>query len=164
MRDKKNLGDPNRIILIGHSLGGAASIAVSRIDPAISGCVNLDGALTGNIKTDGLTQHLLMLNGDYQEMMREQEQDSSEEIREYAKASRRFHEEWETLNRNSLHSKKIVIPGATHMDFSDQPFYDYLEGKIPSELEGKKLSTAMRVHAIASEEVLKFLGLSLSRK
>lgn len=154
----KILGDPNKIILAGHSLGGAASIMVSRKDPAISGCVNLDGSLKGNTKTDGLSQPLLMLIGDHEKMMREQEQDPREEIREYAKFSRRFHEEYETLYHNSPHSEKILIPGAGHMDFSDKPIRDYLAGD-----RGKTLSIAMRVHTIVSCEVLKFLGLYLSR-
>lgn len=104
----KSLGNPNKIILVGHSLGGAASIMVSRADPEISGCVNLDGSLKGNAKTDRLTQPLLMLIGDHEKMMREQEPDPSEEIREYAKFSRRFHEEYETLYHNSPHSEKIL--------------------------------------------------------
>ena len=154
----KSLGDPNKIILVGHSLGGAASIMVSRTDPAISGCVNLDGSLTGNAKTDGFTQPLLMLIGDHQKGISENEQHLEEEVREHAKFSRKSLDEYETLCRNSPHSEKIVIPGAEHMDFSDKPFSDYLAGE-----KGKTLATAMRVHSIISRKVLKFLELCLSK-
>lgn len=154
----KDLGDPNRIILGGHSLGGAASIIVSRNDSAILGCLNLDGFLKGKAtKTDGLAQPLLMLIGDYQADIHELEQDPEEEAREYARYMSQSLEEYETLRRNSPHSEKIVIPGAVHMDFTDQPFRDYVVGD-------KTLSSAMKVHTIASREVLKFLEFCLSDK
>jgi|GEM_PF-3554618 len=154
----KITGDPNRIILMGHSLGGAASIMVSRIDPAISGCVNLDGSLKGGAeKTDALPQPLLMLIGDYQKKISEDEQDPKAEMRRFAKFERQWQEEYETLLHNSPNSYKQVIPNAIHMDFTDEPFRDSLAGK-------KTLSDAMRVHTIASREVLKFMQFCLSGK
>lgn len=154
----KITGDPNRIILMGHSLGGAASIMVSRSDPAILGCVNLDGSLKGGAeKTDALPQPLLMLIGDYQKKIGEDEQHPDAEMRRFAKFERQWQEEYETLHRNSPHSDKQVIQGAVHMDFTDQPFRDYLVGE-------KSLSDAMRVHTIASREILKFIRFCLSGK
>ncbi len=151
-----NFGDPNKIILAGHSLGGAASVNVSRIDPAISGCINLDGALKGKSKTDELIQPLLIMMGDYEESTRKLENDPNEVAREYGKLSREYLEESEILSRKSPHSEKIVIPGAMHMDFSDKPFKDYLAGE-------KSLVTAMRVHTIVSSKVLEFLRLCSSK-
>lgn len=89
----KNLGDPNKIILIGHSLGGAASIIASRTDPDIKGCVNLDGSLKGNTKTEGLKQPLLMLIGDYPKSMSEMEQLFLKDVKAYAKHSHKSLEE-----------------------------------------------------------------------
>lgn len=145
-----DFGDPDRILLGGHSLGGAASIMVSRGDSAILGCVNLDGFLKGEAKTDGLTQPLLMIIGDYQEDIRDLEQDPEEEAREYAKYMSRSLEEYEMLLHHSPRSEKIVVPRAVHSDFTDQPFQDYLGGQ-------KTLSCAMRLHSIVSSEVVKFL-------
>ncbi len=54
---------------------------VSRIDPKISGCVNLDGSLHGSTKTDGLPQPLLLLIGDYQKKISEDEQHPDAEMR-----------------------------------------------------------------------------------
>lgn len=155
----KNLGDSEKIILIGHSLGGASSIMVSRTDRKISGCVNLDGALTGKAKTDGLQQPLLMMIGDYQKMIEGLEQHPEKEAREYAKLNKKWSKEQDTLCEKSPEgSQKILIPGAKHTDFQDEPFREYLAGE-----QGKTLATAMRVHTIVSSEVIKFLELCLSR-
>ena len=150
-------GDPNKIILMGHSLGGAASIMISRIDPAISGCVNLDGSLKGNAKTDGLTQPLLIITGDYHDLIHELEQHTEESDRKDAKRMSRYHEEYETLCRNSRYPKKPVeIRKAIHMDFTDQPFREYLVGE-------KSLSEALRVHTLVSCEMFKFLRFCFSK-
>jgi len=149
----KDLGDPNRIVLAGHSVGGAASIMVSRIDPAIVGCINLDGFLKGTNRTDGLDQPLLMITGDtnnYKRSFEEDLQHPKKDVRDYMETSIRSLEEYEILNRHSAHSEKMVILGAGHMDFTDQPFRDYLSGE-------KTLSTAMRVHTIVSQKMLEFM-------
>lgn len=94
----KDLGDPNRIILAGHSVGGAASIMVSRIDPAIAGCINLDGFLKGTNRTDGLAQPLLMITGDtdnYKRSFEEDLQHPEKDIRDYVETSIRSIEEYE---------------------------------------------------------------------
>ena len=151
-------GDPNRIIIMGHSLGGAASIMVSRSDSAaISGCVNLDGSLHGHAKTGGLKQPLLMMTGDYRELIREREQSLKEDDRKDAKRMNRYKEEYETLRRNSRYSNIVMIEKAGHMDFTDQPLRECLAGE-------KSLSDAMRVHTIVSREVFKILGLCLSSR
>ncbi len=53
---------------------------------------------------------------------------------------------------SSAHSEKMSVPGAGHMDFTDQPFQEYFAGN-------KTVSEAMRVHALVSQKVLKFMGL-----
>lgn len=149
----KGMGDPNKIVLGGHSLGGAASIMVSRTDPTIAGCVNLDGFLKGNRKTDGLEQPLLIMTGDYQSGIEEDEQDPEKEVRDNAKFMSQSLEEYETLHTNtndSSHSEKITIDRGRHMDFTDEPFRDYLAGE-------KTLDAAMRVHTIVSQKMLGFM-------
>ena len=163
-------GDPNRIILMGHSLGGAASIMVSRSDQKISGCVNLDGGLkgsakTGNAKTDEVTQPLLMIVGDHEKRLRmelselEQNPKGKEKEIQDKKLDIQDVQEWETLRRNSPNSYKQVIPDAAHMYFTDQPF----RYSSPEEITAKKVSDAMRAHSIVNQEVLRFLGFCFSR-
>lgn len=150
----KDLGDPNRIVLAGHSVGGAASIMVSRGDPAILGCINLDGFLKGANRTDGIVQPLLMITGDtdsYKHSFEEDLQHPEKDVRDYIEASLQSLEEYEILNRSSAHSEIMSVPGAGHMDFTDQPFQEYFAGN-------KTVSEAMRVHALVSQKVLKFMS------
>lgn len=164
-------GDRNRIILMGHSLGGAASIMVSRSDQNISGCVNLDGGLKGsakkgNAKTDKVNQPLLMIVGDHEKRLKmelselQQNPKGKEQEIQDKKLDIQVVQEWETLRSNSPNSFIQVIPAAEHMYFTDQPFRYY-----PPEVEitAKKVSDAMRAHTTVSQEVLKFLGFCLSR-
>ena len=147
----KGIGDANKIVLGGHSLGGAASIIVSRNDTEVAGCVNLDGFLHGKMKTEGLKQPLLMVIGDYQNDISVLEQDPQKEAKDYAKHVSQSLQEYNTLNRNSRDSEKLMIQNAVHMDFTDQPFFDHLAGK-------KSSADAMRVHTIVSQQMLKFMN------
>jgi predicted esterase len=145
------VGDENKILLGGHSLGGAASIMVARTDHAITGCVNLDGFLHGKRKTDGLKPPLLMITGDYKSEVEKMAHAPEEEARDYARYMSQSLDEYDTLHQNSPHSTKILIERGIHTDFTDVPFREYLAGK-------KTLDVAMRVHTIVSQEILKFMN------
>ena len=132
---------------------------VSRSDLSILGCVTLDGSLKDNTKTDRVTQPLLMITGDYHDLIRKFEQSTKDEDRENAKRMSGYEEEYETLCHHSPNSYKQVIPDAEHMYFTDQPFRYY----HPEDITAKKVSDAMRAHSTVSQEVLKFLGSCLSR-
>jgi hypothetical protein len=56
-------GQKSKIILAGHSLGGASSILASRDNPEIAGCIDLDGRLEGSADTRsaGLNVPVLVL-------------------------------------------------------------------------------------------------------
>ena len=150
----RGVGDGSRIFLGGHSLGGAASINVSRNDPAIAGCVNLDGFLQGNEKTEGLKQPLLMLLGDHKGWVEELKKDPDEGAREYANRCSNSLAEYETLYQNSVRveqrSEKIVLPGSGHMDFTDAPFRKVLKGE-------NSLDSAMKVHTFVFQTMLQFM-------
>ena len=143
----------SKIILAGHSIGGAASTMVTRMNASVAGCINLDGFLKGCNKTDAVLQPLLTITGDtekYRESFEEDVDNPEKDIREYVRASLKSIEDYDSLHRNSKRSIKVSIPGASHMDFTDQPFQDFLQNK-------KSFSAAMRVHMIATSALLTFI-------
>jgi pimeloyl-ACP methyl ester carboxylesterase len=134
----KGIGDAGRIVLAGHSIGGAASVIVAGNDPHVVGCVNLDGWLEGR-RADRLEQPFLLLRGDYQSALEASAKSPDENERNWVALASRKDAELETFVRHSPHSKQIIIPGATHMDFTDAPY-------------------AIRVNTIASRAMLDFLS------
>jgi dienelactone hydrolase len=150
VRSGKLIGDAGQIVLAGHSIGGAASVLIAQNDPHVAGCVNIDGWLEGSPKPEGLEQPFLLLRGDYEELDIARAKSSDERERAFAVVAKRKDDELEAFFRHSLHAKKLMIPGAKHMDFSDTSFQEYLAGK-------QSLDSAMRVHVIASRAMLDFL-------
>lgn len=135
--------ETDRIIIAGHSLGGAAAVLVSRDDdPRIAGCINLDGQFQDeeDLKTKGLDKPVLTLtSGTIFE---------SEDSR--FKEQQRIFNEWQTFHENSPHSRKRVIDGVEHMEFSIHPFLTWLLGEA-------RLDAGLKTHAITSQEMLQFM-------
>lgn len=148
---KRVVGDTGKIFLGGHSIGGAVSISVARNNRTIAGCVNLDGFLHGKTKTARVEQPLLMIIGDHAGWIKDLKQNPPDEAAEkYANNCSDFLKEYETLKDNSVRSEKIVIPEVRHIDFTDEPFQSYLRGE-------QSIGSAMRVHTIVSQKMLKFM-------
>ena len=123
------------IILGGHSLGGAASILVTRTDPQIRACINVDGYLHpdgGTPKATGIQQPLLQLLAGGHEMV----------------------PEWDELHANSPHAHKAVIPNVGHMDFTASPILEGLLGE-------KSMYSALKAHRAASRTMQRFMSKAL---
>ncbi len=135
-----SLGVSGKIVLAGHSMGGAASVLASREDPEIAGCINLDGGLKGglDVRTKGLNMPFLMLLADH---LKDEPTIPPEEQKEFqnwkTKEYQPMVEDWEALVRNSPHSQKIKIAAVGHMDFV--------------------LGRSLKAHQGASGAILKFL-------
>jgi len=98
----KEIGNPNRILLAGHSMGGVASLLASNTDGVI-GVVNLDGGL-GNGNVDLKVSNpkpVLTVLGDHAK-------DGPE--------FQSFLESWEDFSKVN-NSPPVTIPRANHMDF-----------------------------------------------
>lgn len=135
----KNCGLKNKIILAGHSLGGATSVIATRDNPEIAGCINLDGRLEGpaEIRAKGLEVPILVLCSEPE----------SQNEGELAMA-----ENLNNLRKNtspSLYTQKM-IRGVRHMDFTIHPVLDWLVG-------GTDVNGGLKAHTIASQEILTFL-------
>jgi dienelactone hydrolase len=143
---RKKEGDATPIVLAGHSLGGAASIIAARHDLKIKGCINLDGGLRGENKSEGLKTSLLMILVDRLTNM-------TLEDKEWVVP---LMKEWTDLHENS---KRIgdsylgQIQGISHMDFSTGPLLDWLVGE-------KTLDGAIKAHVVASRAMVQFMNMA----
>lgn len=135
----KNSSQKSKIILGGHSLGGASSVIASRDNPEIAGCIDLDGRLAGpkETKTTGLTVPVLVLCS-------EPETQSEEEDK--------MAQDFDNFRKNSsplLYTQKM-IGGVKHMDFTMHPILNWLVG-------GTYVNGGLKAHVVASQEILRFM-------
>jgi dienelactone hydrolase len=149
----KNLGSIDQIILSGHSLGGAASIMVSRDDPQIAGCINLDGGLTGETesRTAGLMMPVLTILSDHELHQPKEGADGYEESQQNAR-------DWDAFHHHCAGSPQpVTIKDISHMDFaSSGPMLGWLIGK-------ETLLGALKAHKMASQAMLQFMH-SMAKK
>jgi dienelactone hydrolase len=147
----ERLGLSDQIVLAGHSLGGAASILVSRDDHDVKGSINLDGLLMGDeeAKTEGIEAPVLII-------LSEKKHDpkafrSMEEYVESQKMSDRMVDEIDTLCRDSEFATKLLIEGTDHMSFC---LVDPMKGWL---LDMADLEGPLKAHHITSQEIVKFM-------
>lgn len=126
-----------KIITIGHSLGGAASIEAARSTRSIVASVNLDGALRGERAIAGLIIPVITLISG-----------KSYELPDIDKDSQARLTSWTTFNKNSPQSRNRCLRGTDHMDYSVVPLLKCLDG------EEVDLTSFRRTHLITMQEIM----------
>ncbi|MBI3139377.1 MAG: alpha/beta fold hydrolase [Sphingobacteriales bacterium] len=97
--------DKNRIVIAGHSLGGASAAAAMAFDSRIKAAANIDGTLYGDLpKPNGAHPFLLI----------ESKKDGSERYRRYENGNQKFFKQFGGGYR-------YEIPEADHYSFTDAP-------------------------------------------
>lgn len=145
---RKKEGSETPIVLAGHSLGGASSIIAARNDPEIRGCINLDGGLRGDKKSEGLKTPLLMIFADH--LKNTGPEDEEWIAKEYVPMLK----DWTGLHENSRRigdSRIGQIKDTSHMDFSAGPLLNWLRGE-------KTLDGALKAHIVASRAMVQFMN------
>ncbi len=99
--------DQNRIVIAGHSLGGAAAAAAMAFDSRIKAAANIDGTLYGELpKPNGPRPFLLL----------ESKKDQSERFLRYVNGNQRLFKQFGGGYR-------YEIIGADHYSFTDAPLF-----------------------------------------
>ncbi len=116
--------DFTRVGVMGHSAGGTAAIEFCRTDKRIKACVDLDGWYDHIIGSKPLSAPLLL-------MWAEKSREITEPTAEYLKRKQETKEQYyarqnavtkhqNELCQNSADCRTIIVPHATHGDFSDE--------------------------------------------
>ncbi|WP_458127098.1 alpha/beta hydrolase family protein [Paenibacillus sp. Z3-2] len=128
----------NKIGMLGHSMGGALTAQVMRLEPRIKAGVNMDGFPYGEL-IEGLQQPFMyMITGDTEYFMSSTMPESiwsdpaeygiSSQMR-YEAIAQQVSEGILATVRNGGY--KVVFPEADHLDFTDMPLYSpLLENRV----------------------------------
>ncbi len=115
--------DPQKIGMMGHSLGGAAALEACLVDQRFMACANLDGAPFGRIELEGLGRPtLVMASGpDYSD------EDLAALARtrgQWERMGAQYKSIWDAVfSINELQPGYLIgINGTGHMSYSDAPF------------------------------------------
>jgi dienelactone hydrolase len=102
--------DPDRVGVLGHSLGGAAALEVCLTDHRFDGCADLDGSVFGVVEQEGVPHPFLVI-------LNEPVPKVGEEMR----LQRR--QEWvDVSGRQPTTAFLATVSGTMHLSFSDLPF------------------------------------------
>ena len=97
--------DQNRIVITGHSLGGATAAAAMALDLRIKAAVNIDGTLYGELPKPNGPRHFLLLESNKEE---------SDRYVRYENGNQKFFKQFGGGYR-------YEIPEADHYSFTDAP-------------------------------------------
>jgi predicted dienelactone hydrolase len=104
--------DPNRVGMLGHSIGGAAALESCRTSTRFKACADLDGDAWGKVETEGVGQPFLVLLNE-----------PAEAHRPPAAMREQRDKGWADLIAKKKTAAFIVKIGSTnHFSFSDVPF------------------------------------------
>jgi dienelactone hydrolase len=141
--------DPDRVGIMGFSFGGAVAAEAATLSPQFRGVLNLDGRHWGDALHDGVRRPYLYMG---ERLLPPSEADcnaASPQIRHNACLDR---EDYAQLQRNlDRHGGiRIEIPGAGHMDFTDEALRWRLRRFLRSPgRHGRRVSFLVRNYALA---------------
>jgi dienelactone hydrolase len=144
----QNLGTQEQIVLVGHSLGGAASVLATRDDPQIAGCINLDGQLFGdeNVRAKGLQTPVLALYSEH--IPRSVDHPGYQEEQQIFK-------EWDEFHATCVDSYREILKGTDHLDFTMVPLLGWVGGI--DDMGGPSKEGAERAFSITSQKIISFM-------
>lgn len=120
--------NPDKIGIMGHSLGGAASVASGRIRDDIDAVIDLDGTMFGEeiAYNDG---DILYVEEPYPVPVLEFSNESEHNAIENTLADGKTYAN-DVMMKNALDGLYIWLKGTEHMDFTDLPMFSPLLGSM----------------------------------
>lgn len=118
--------DTTQVGFVGHSLGGAASVLAASETVSCKGAINLDGAYFGTERPVGKPV-LRIESGSLAEELEEHPDDK--ELKIIAESINRDWARFDALN--PANHELLLMPEATHMDFTMIPLIDHKFGANP---------------------------------
>ncbi len=121
--------DTGKTGLIGHSLGGAASVALGRERRDIDAVIDLDGTMLGEIK-DVKNGKNVYFSEPYPVPLLDFTKETDYNDREHYKNEKGFPYVNEYVTGKAKDSKTVVFSGVEHMDFTDLPLISPFAAKM----------------------------------
>jgi alpha-beta hydrolase superfamily lysophospholipase len=113
--------DSSRVAVVGHSIGGAASMEAARTDRRILAAVNYDGSAFGPVASLGLAKPFLVLLNEPDANHRPPKKLAAERLKEWT----------DLIAKHATPSYLAFVDGTIHLTFTDLPFL------VPKELMTK---------------------------
>jgi dienelactone hydrolase len=144
--------DPQRVLAMGFSIGGAVAEQAAFIDSRIKGALNLDGWTFGDVAQLGLNKPLMVIYEDKRQAL-----PTASQLRSGSTAQRLF---WEFSAQDYAHISRSVneyggyilfVSGSNHVDFTDRSLFSPV-----SALTGGGVIGAARAHQIVNAYTLAF--------
>lgn len=146
--------DLARLGLFGHSMGGAASMAVAASTPLVTAAANLDGDFMGASRDARPTQPLLLLS--HPEVAGA---DTPALVREgLLRSEIRRSNDWLAVSSRSTAAQRFTLDGSLHLDFLDAALLQ--KDLIPQKLRSNRFSSrpGSRTLAITVDLLHAFFG------
>lgn len=143
--------DARNVGAVGHSFGGATSTLLSAEDPRVHAAVNLDGWFFAAIEARGPNQPLLFMDA--------QGTDSAGDPNDEKTILDATDEAETETSLRKFGGDRVVVNGAEHEDFTDQPLVSPLRS-----LSHRGVIPAPRIQTIVRTYVLAFLDQELRGK
>jgi pimeloyl-ACP methyl ester carboxylesterase len=106
--------DLAKLGVFGHSMGGAASLAVAAQEPSFRAALNLDGDPMNAVRDARPTQPVMLLSNE--EPM---ESKSELELQGRIRSEKRRTTDWLNMSQQASWARRVRLQGTRHLDFAD---------------------------------------------
>lgn len=138
--------DVDRIAVVGTSLGGATALETAAEDRRIRATVNLDGSLFGRVIETGVPSPSLMLRHDYADDLKTAPAQYARLVK--ASLDRQLANIAQAQARSAARFSVTVIPGSTHLDYSDYPLL-YRSKRNPDQPSTHSVQVQIKAETLA---------------
>ena len=149
--------DTHDIGVFGHSLGGATALVVAERDKSVRAAVNIDGDPMGNVREVRPHQPILLVSSEsptIDESPPGRSPQQMELVRQgLERSEKRRTDDWNAIASESVSARRIVIPGAHHLNFVD--------AALASPVLADKAARWMKFGTIDPERALSTLALAV---
>ena len=146
--------DTHKIGAFGHSLGGTTALVVAARDSLIRAAINIDGDPMGNVREARPRQPILLISSEsptVDEAPSNPSPQHTELVRQgLERSEKRRIDDWNAISSQSISARRIIMPGAHHLNFVD--------AALASPLLTEKAARWMKFGTIEPERALTALS------
>ena len=146
--------DTHKIGAFGHSLGGTTALVAAARDTVVRAAINIDGDPMGDVREARPRQPLLLISSESPTIDEAPSNPSPQHMdlvrQGLERSEKRRTDDWNAISSESVSARRIIIPGAHHLNFVD--------AALASPLLTDKAARWMKFGSIAPEQALTTLS------